>query len=101
MPPPRIPTAAAWLAVKTGTTVIEITQRQGTSVSVSDVMRGVHKALDAGLTVIDHNFMTTVCDIAHANAVHGDGHKDGFCPSCAAIHVAVNQAIGKYREVPD
>jgi hypothetical protein len=98
MPPPRLPQAAAGLASAVSETVIRITQGQKTDVSYSDVSRGVTEGLRRGLTVIDFNFATKVCDEAHANTKFGEGHSDGFCRACAEVYVAVNAAIGTYRD---
>lgn len=100
MPPPILPKAAHGLAIAVSDTVIDITRRQDTSVSTSDVIRGVHEALRRNLTVVDYEIALRVCDAAHARAVHGDGHTTGFCRACALTYEAVNVAVDTYRMVP-
>jgi hypothetical protein len=97
MPPPLLPRAASGLVSIVATTVFDITRRQGTDVSTSDIIRGVHAAQRAGLVVIDFTFVTAVTDAVHAEG--GNGHKEGFCPACAAIHVAVNKAMISTQEI--
>jgi len=101
MPPPRLPKAAAGLATIVADKAIEITVRQQTGVSTSDVIRGVHEAIHKGLSVVDYTLAQVVCDEAHAapNA-HDVGHRDGFCRACAAIYLAVMKAHEKFDEVP-
>lgn len=106
MPPPIIPPAASGLASIVGQTVIDITSRQQTSVSTSDVIRGVHAALKEGLYVVDFTFPQLVCEVAHKNQIHGQGHQPirddmphGFCRACAGIYAAVMEALGQANEV--
>lgn len=99
MPPPRLPKAAAGLASAVSRTVIDITRRQETTVSHSDVVRGVHAARRDGLVVVDYEFSRIVCDAAHIEGENG--HNQGFCKACAAIYVAVNKALSQCDKVDD
>lgn len=98
MPPPPIPTAAQALASIVGSVVIDIHERQGTPPSVSDVTRGVHKAMDNGLTIIDYTFAQKVCDAVHPTPeAWANGHRDGFCKACANVYLAVCDAMRLVR----
>lgn len=97
MPPPPLPKAAAGACSKVAEKAIEITTRQGTPVSYSDVSRGFSAALAAGFFVVDLEFPKLCADVAHQRN-SGGRHVDGFCPACADIYTAVNLALGDEAE---
>ncbi len=102
MPPPRLPKDAAALAGIVGTTVIGITDRQGTGVSTSDCIRGVHAAMKAGLSVVGYDFPKLVADAAHnADGAAQVGHTGGFCRACSGVYVAVNVALQELEKTEE
>lgn len=80
---------------------IEITQRQETRVSHSDISRGFTEALQQGLTVVDYELASRVCLLAHA--LGRNGHtldvRQGSCLACSSLYEVVNDAVATFRRV--